>query len=112
MTTTTEAPVRVGDVFYAIWGYDQTNVDYYQVVELNGATMVTLRKIGEDREASAWMQGYSTPKPGKFVGGPIRRKVSGDGVSIDSVRAATLFKPTGVIDGVKIFKPTHWTSYA
>lgn len=109
---TAKHELKVGDVLRAIWGYDQTNVDYYQVVELNGATMVTLRKIGEDREASAWMQGYSTPKPDKFVGGPIRRKVSVDGVSIDSVRAATLFKPTGVIDGVKIFKPTHWTSYA
>ena len=26
--------------------------------------------------------------------------------------AAALFKPIGVIDGVKIFKPTHWTAYA
>ena len=109
---TAKHELKVGDVLRAIWGYDQTNVDYYQVVELNGATMVTVRKIGEDRQSSAWMQGYSTPTPNKFVGDPIRRKVSIDGVSIESCRAAHLFKPTSVIDGVKIFKPTNWTSYA
>ena len=36
-TITTEAPptvrpVEVGDIFAASWGYDQTNVDFYEVV--------------------------------------------------------------------------------
>lgn len=32
-TAVTEAPVvSVGDFFYASWGYDQTNVDFYKVV--------------------------------------------------------------------------------
>lgn len=26
--------VKVGDIFYASWGYDQTNIDYYQVVRV------------------------------------------------------------------------------
>ena len=51
MTTTTEtAPIRVGDVFYASWGYDQTNVDFYQVVGVTASgKSVRLRKIAAER---------------------------------------------------------------
>lgn len=31
-TATTTRPVEVGDIFAASWGYDQTNVDFYEVV--------------------------------------------------------------------------------
>lgn len=39
------ASVKVGDIFYSSWGYDQTNVDFYQVVAIN-KSMATLREIG------------------------------------------------------------------
>lgn len=32
--------IKVGDVFYMNWGYDQTNVDFFQVVELVGECSV------------------------------------------------------------------------
>jgi len=38
------ADVKVGDLFYNSWGYDQTNLDFYQCVEKKGKTM-TLRPI-------------------------------------------------------------------
>lgn len=28
-------PVKVGDIFYSSWGYDQTNVDYFAVTEVS-----------------------------------------------------------------------------
>lgn len=31
-TITTIRPVEVGDIFASSWGYDQTNVDFYEVV--------------------------------------------------------------------------------
>lgn len=37
--------VQVGDLFYASWGYDQTNVDFFQVVELVGASSVRVREV-------------------------------------------------------------------
>lgn len=40
--------VQVGDVFYSSWGYDQTNVDWYEVVGRTKAS-VRLRKIGAKR---------------------------------------------------------------
>lgn len=32
MLTTITAPIAVGDIFASSWGYDQTNVDFYEVV--------------------------------------------------------------------------------
>lgn len=37
--------VEVGDIFSSSWGYEQTNVDFFQVVELVGATMVRVREV-------------------------------------------------------------------
>jgi len=40
-------PYKVGDVLHHSWGYDQTNCDFYQVVEVKKASVV-LRKIGAE----------------------------------------------------------------
>jgi len=37
--------VKVGDVFSCSWGYDQTNVDFFQVVALVGKNSVRLRQV-------------------------------------------------------------------
>jgi hypothetical protein len=37
--------IQVGDLYYDSWGYEQTNIDFYQVVELRGKTKVVLRRI-------------------------------------------------------------------
>jgi len=36
--------VKIGDVFYTSWGYDQTNVDFYQVTDVIGKQVV-IREI-------------------------------------------------------------------
>ena len=37
--------VKVGDIFHACWGYDQTNNDFFQVVELVGKCSVRVREV-------------------------------------------------------------------
>lgn len=37
--------VQVGDVFTASWGYEQTNVDFFQVVSLVGSSSVRVREV-------------------------------------------------------------------
>jgi hypothetical protein len=37
--------VTVGDLFYSSWGYEQTNVDFFQVVELIGETSVRVVEV-------------------------------------------------------------------
>lgn len=36
--------IKPGDIFYNSWGYEQTNIDFYQVVSTTAKT-ITLRKI-------------------------------------------------------------------
>lgn len=44
-TTATVTAVQVGDIFCSSWGYDQTNVDFYEVVGLTPAS-VRVRPVG------------------------------------------------------------------
>ena len=37
--------VKVGDLFCASWGYDQTNNDFFQVIALVGETSVRVREV-------------------------------------------------------------------
>jgi hypothetical protein len=40
-----QMPYKVGDILHHSWGYDQTNCDFYQVVEAKKASVI-LKKIG------------------------------------------------------------------
>lgn len=40
-------PYKGGDILHHSWGYDQTNCDFYQVVEVKNASVV-LRKIAAE----------------------------------------------------------------
>lgn len=37
--------VKVGDIFSASWGWEQTNVDFFQVIALVGETSVRVREV-------------------------------------------------------------------
>ncbi|MCO4921779.1 hypothetical protein M1V64_25450 [Escherichia coli] len=37
--------VSVGDVFVSSWGYEQTNVNFYQVISVHGKKTVTVQEI-------------------------------------------------------------------
>ena len=39
---------KVGDIIYNTWGYEQTNVDFYQVVAVTKST-IKIRNIGKDK---------------------------------------------------------------
>ena len=66
--------LEVGQILKSVWGYDQTNVDYYQVIAKNGATMNTIRKIrsNEVPDKYSGMVGKTSPIPGAFIG-PAQR---------------------------------------
>lgn len=37
--------VKVGDIFYASWGWEQTNVNFFQVIALAGESSVRVREV-------------------------------------------------------------------
>lgn len=81
--------VKVGDIFYASWGYEQTNIDFFQVVAKN-KSMLTLRELKYTREITGHDQGYLTPLKNKFCNDTeIKKRLSRGRLKIDSVRSAT-----------------------
>jgi hypothetical protein len=105
--------LKVGDVLYTSWGYDQTNIDYYQVVELVGKRSVVIREISCEVVETGYMQGKSVPAVGVFKGEPMLKKVSEhDTVRIASYASASKLDQV-IVDGVAVgYKPKHWTAYA
>lgn len=99
--------VEVGTIFTASWGYDQTNVDFYEVVKVTTASVV-IREIAKAQETTdgGWT-GYVRPQPGTFLGDPMTRRLKAGwdntpGVKVNSYAWARQW------DG----KPQRFTSYA
>ena len=96
--------LQVGHILRSSWGYEQTNICFYQVTNLIGRRMVELRPIGQVRDdGQHYMTGTCTPRADHFTGEAFRRMVNidGAGVKIESYEYASLW------DG----KVEHWTAY-
>lgn len=79
--------VKVGDVFVDSWGYDQTNVDFYEVTRTTKAK-IELRPIASEHvEETGWASARVKPVPGYYTGAPRNLKTpraykSGDTVYV------------------------------
>jgi len=63
--------VNVGDLFYNSWGYEQTNVDFYQVVSVKSKTAVLRRINGKQvgNSAGSSMSCDVSPVKDSFIEG-------------------------------------------
>lgn len=102
-------PFAVGDIFKTCWGYEQTNVEYFELVELRGKHGI-LREIAQERTEDGWARGKCVPLPGQYVGEPQRRLAQERGFRIDRSRFASLV-PSKLVAGVRVIEPAHWTAY-
>jgi hypothetical protein len=107
-----ECPLQLGDVLCASWGYEQTNVDFYQVTGKTGRKTVQLRKLAAQRNEDAFMQGDCVPFVGRFVGEPFTARADSRGiVRLNSYTNAHPLEFTECA-GQRIYKPQRWTAYA
>jgi hypothetical protein len=60
-------PAKVGDILCSSWGYDQTNVDWYQVVETKGKNTVVVRRIAANSTTTGWERGDCSPVKDRFL---------------------------------------------
>ncbi len=98
--------VKIGDIFYSSWGYDQTNITYYQVISRT-KSFANLREIeGKTVDGDGW-RGKVIPVKDRFKGETIRRKICDgyDGTVIFKIESYEYARPW---DG----KPQNYTSYA
>lgn len=132
--------VKVGDIFRSSWGYDQTNIDYYQVVALIGQHFAEVREICQQSQETGFMAGDCVPAPGQWATeadysdagkayhaqhghyprkakAPFRVKIQGgyNGqpcIKVRSFAHATRINPLAEIAGAKVYGASHWTAYA
>lgn len=83
----------VGDILVASWGYDQTNVDAYQVVAVHGKRTVSMQPIALTRVKDTGPDSaLLEPVPDAFLEGsePTRYRVAvGDVVHVSRCAVAT-----------------------
>lgn len=81
--------VKVGELYYDSWGYDQTNIDFYQITGIRGKTFeitpIAKKFCGE--APSGGMSDNVMPVKDKFIGEPVWKR------SI-SMKFGILFKTT------------------
>jgi len=68
MPSPAEMGVEVGDIFVSSWGYDQTNVDFYQVTRLT-AQSVEVRAIASELVSGDGWSGTVVAVPNAFLEG-------------------------------------------
>ena len=106
----TTVSAEIGDVYYSIWGYEQSNASFFSVVKTTAKT-ITLQPI-ESLTVEEDMIGKAAPLPGKFKGEPITKKVQADGsVRIECYMSAQPC-PYEMVAGTKIYKSFSTTSYS
>lgn len=75
--------LKVGDVLYTSYGYDETHISFYQVIETKGKSVVVC-KIGKKVAREGRTYDEVVPVPGECRGKPETKRVGeGNSVKID-----------------------------
>lgn len=83
---------KMGTILYSSWGHEQTNVNFYIVMEVKGS-FLKLHEIGKTiTKETGFMSGKCMPDEFKLVGEPFRKKINkwGD-ISIESYITAWIW---------------------
>ena len=70
---------KVGDMFCDTWGYGQTNVDFYQVVDLKGSTTVVLKPVNKNARMIGDMSYMVSPIKDAFLEGKYKTRLMTNG---------------------------------
>lgn len=102
--------VQVGDIYRTCWGYDQTNVEFFEIVEVKGKYAI-LREIASASVDDGKGSERCVPQSGAFLspryqgddrGLPIRRLIQDRAIKIDECRRASPWGsrgPGGIVIG-------------
>lgn len=98
--------ISVNDIFVLEWGYEQTNICFYQVISLHGKQTVRVRRIAGQPVITENQQSGCKPALDHFIDDPLIRRIntrSGKpGIKIDDCERAYKINPD---------KTYYFTSY-
>jgi hypothetical protein len=85
------ASLKPGVILHDSWGYDQTNVEFFEVISVDGCK-VTVREIAhKDLESTSWCSCMTEPQKGVYTGQPKTKIVRGSSIKIDSCVSLTIW---------------------
>ena len=96
-----EHELAVGDILYTSWGYDQTNVNFFQVIEVVSKKSVRIREIASSVKQTGFMSSEATARPNVFLehssflgddnAATLKRVQPGNRLSLASYASASLW---------------------
>lgn len=99
-----ECPFTVGQILYDSWGYEQTNVNFYQITKIEGKA-VFVREVAQDRTETGFMSGTTMPIANEFVGEEVKKIVQ---IRVWNDKTHVSLKSLSTWDG----RSKHWSAYA
>lgn len=70
----------LGDILVSSWGYEQTNLEFFEVVGVPSGKSVLLRPVASRRvRSTGWASADVAPAPGQFTGEAFRKLVAPGG---------------------------------
>lgn len=92
--------METGTILVNRWGYEQTNVDFYQVIKVTEKTVV-IRQIAAEKVKEENLIGCVRPVKDNFIGEPMRRKIINafghTFVSLNSYSSASIWDNKDVV---------------
>jgi len=70
--------LEVGAIFYSSWGYEQTNINFYQVVGIKGKNL-TIQEIGKKRVSESIGSEMVVPAPEIKIGETFTKRLNSSG---------------------------------
>jgi hypothetical protein len=75
---------KVGDILYTSWGYDQTNVDFFEVVKVPSGKTIHVQEVAARVTKSQPGADMVVPVPGHAIGPILKKRVIGGAIKIHS----------------------------
>jgi hypothetical protein len=69
-----KSPFEVGQILYHSYGYEQTNIEFFQITKIEGKT-VFVREICQERTETGNMSGKTMPVKDDFLGEEVKKIV-------------------------------------
>ena len=89
-----------GVILYSSWGYEQTNIDFYIILERKPQS-VLIQQIGQNKEFDSFDSGTCTPDPEHKIANPeLRRLSKHGGLKLNSFSCCNLWNGS----------PEYWSS--
>lgn len=95
---------EVGQIFYKSWGYEQTNVNFYQITAIKGKTVI-LREVAQNRTETGWLTGTCSAIKNEFIGEEIKKVIQ---IRMYNDKVIVDINNVSPWDG----RPLHWSAYA